>query len=148
MPPTVGQTGTYVYPIVTDPIAEESLVVSRLPLGALADAAAVALIVTEIEDRPDDAVKNPREAGSVKSEVPESVIERGGNATVSVVDPKGPADMGELVRVWVDCEMGWLRPSISKLPDRLAVMTVGDVGLRFCDVMLLWMLAECFTSTD
>jgi hypothetical protein len=30
----------------------------------------------------------------------------------------------------------------------LAVMFAGVVSLRFCDVMLLWMLADYFTSTD
>src|SRR5437867_2268033 len=44
--------------------------------------------------------------------------------------------------------MGWLSPLIWELPDKLAVTTVGDVGLRFCDVMLLCMDDKWVTTTD
>ena len=79
---------------VTVADAEDSAVVSRLPLGALAVAAAVAFIVRVIADRPDELVKNARLPGSVKVVVEESVSTRGGNVTVSVPEPNTPAGMG------------------------------------------------------
>ena len=79
---------------VTVDDAEVAVVVSRLPLGALALAVAVALIVRVIADRPDELVKNARLAGSVKVVVDESVRTNGGNMTVSVPEPNAPAGMG------------------------------------------------------
>ena len=70
------------------------MVVSRLPFGALALAAAVAFIVRPIADRPDELVKNARLAASVKVVVAESVITIGGNMTVSVPEPNTPAGIG------------------------------------------------------
>ena len=54
----------------------------------------IAVIVTVVVDSPGRAVKNARLAGSVKVVVDESCSTKGGNMTVSVPDPNGPAGMG------------------------------------------------------
>jgi hypothetical protein len=123
--------------MVTVDEAVETVVVSRLPLGALVATAAVAFIVSVIADRPAELVKNARVLGSVKVVVDVSVSTMGGNVTVSVAEPNGPACMGSDESVLVGCEIGWLRPAIWKLPEVRAVITVDDVSLWFCDVMSL-----------
>jgi hypothetical protein len=82
-----------VYVTLAIPDAEVCVVVSRLPLGALAEEAAVALMVRVIAVRVDELVKNERLGGSVKVVVEESESMRGGNVTVSVPEPNVPAGM-------------------------------------------------------
>ena len=72
----------------------------------------MAVIVGVIVARPAEAVKNARLVGSVKFADEESGRMIGGNVTVSVAEPNGPAFAGELETVRVGCEMGWFRPSI------------------------------------
>src|SRR5262249_19764268 len=103
---TVGHAGRYVYCTVTVDAAVEAALVSRLPLGALAVALAVASIVNVIAVRLAELVKNARLDTSVNVVVAVSVTTSGGKTTVSVPEPNGPAGVGALVSICVGCVMG------------------------------------------